>query len=108
MDLAVNSQRYIVPAYIAAALGGGSVVQLHGQEGIGFQTLLRSYLIVPDLPLSERGEGCFLGGGYDFRVVPYQGGIDKLTLDLLGLGQRRPLIPNKEGRTVIEADRNIA
>ena len=88
MDFAVNRQRHKVPAHIAA-LAVRAVVQLHIQQGIGLQALLRGNLIVLNLPRPKCCKGGFLCGGDDLRVIPYQSGVDKLVLHLCGFGFRR-------------------
>lgn len=63
-----------------------TVVKLHIKQGVGLQSLLCCNLIVLCFPLPKCGNGGFLCGGYDLRVIPHQRGVDIFILYLCGFG----------------------
>ena len=65
-------------------------------------------LVVLGLPLQQRGQGRFLGGLDDLRVVLYQSTVDTFRLHLDRLGFRRQVVADKQGRAVVKTDRHIA
>ena len=107
-DFAVHGQRHIVPANITAGLFVGSLVELHIEQRVGLQALLGRDLVVLGLPLQQRGQGRFLGGLDDLRVVLYQSTVDTFRLHLDRLGFRRQVVADKQGRAVVKTNRHIA
>ena len=107
-DFAVHGQRHIVPANITAGLFVGSLVKFHIEQRVGLQALLGRDLVVLGLPLQQRGQGRFLGGLDDLRVVLYQSTVDTFRLHLDRLGFRRQVVADKQGRAVVKTDRHIA
>ena len=107
-DFPVHGQRHIVPAHIAAGLLVGSVVKFHIQQRVGLQSLLGGNLVVLGLPLQQHGQGRFLGGLHDFRVIPYQRTVDTFRLYLYGFGLWRQVVADEQGRTVVKVDGHIA
>ena len=107
-DFAVHGQRHIVPANITAGLFVGSLVELHIEQRVGLQALLGRDLVVLGFPLQQRGQGRFLDGLDDLRVVLYQSTVDTFRLHLDRLGFRRQVVADKQGRAVVKTNRHIA
>lgn len=85
-----------------------AVIKFHIEQGVGLQAFLCGNLIILYFPLPKCVNGGFLCCLDNLRVIPCQCTIDKFILYFCGFGLRCPAVADRQGRSIVKSDKNIA